>query len=103
MTSQLEIPALSRVVIPPTQVRTGAAPNSVRRGKAAPLLGPAERAGGLWLHQAEGLRLLEEGRNLVAATATASGKSLIFQTWTLHRLTQDDEARALVFYRCKNG
>ena len=35
------------------------------------------------------------------ATSTASGKSLIFQTWTLHRLKQDPKATALVFYPTK--
>ena len=35
------------------------------------------------------------------ATSTASGKTLVFQLWTLHQLSQDPEAAALVFYPTK--
>src|SRR5688500_6398561 len=34
----------------------------------------AEAATELWAHQAEGLRLVHEGRNVVVSTGTASGK-----------------------------
>jgi DEAD/DEAH box helicase domain-containing protein len=40
----------------------------------------------LWLHQAEGLRLVRDGRHVVISTGTASGKSLVFQVPALDAL-----------------
>ena len=46
----------------------------------------AEGASELWAHQAEGLRLVHDGRHVVVSTGTASGKSLVFQVPALEAL-----------------
>ncbi len=55
----------------------------------------------LWRHQALALTNLLEGGNVVVATGTASGKSLIFQLYALHLISCDPEARVLVYYPLK--
>ena len=55
----------------------------------------------MWLHQARALQELCDGKNVAVATATTSGKSRIFQLWTLHQLMTDPEATSLVFYPTK--
>ncbi|HEY8964107.1 MAG TPA: DEAD/DEAH box helicase, partial [Alphaproteobacteria bacterium] len=55
----------------------------------------------VWRHQAEALEAVDEGfSNAVVSTATASGKSLIFQLASIHKILSHPEAghRALVFY-----
>ncbi len=46
----------------------------------------ADGVAALWGHQAEALRHLEAGRDVVVATGTASGKSLVFQAAALEAL-----------------
>ena len=46
----------------------------------------AEGATDLWAHQADGLRLVHDGRHVVVSTGTASGKSLVFQVPALEAL-----------------
>ncbi len=48
-----------------------------------------------WTHQAEGAQAAWEGDNVVVATGTASGKSLVYQLPVLARLRDDDRATAL--------
>ncbi|MBY3585154.1 DEAD/DEAH box helicase [Rhizobium bangladeshense] len=55
----------------------------------------------VWRHQAMSLESLISGQNTVVATGTASGKSLVFQTYSLHLLKRDPSARVLVFYPLK--
>ena len=57
--------------------------------------------GHLWLHQAEALGALNRGEYVMVATATASGKSMVFQTWTLHGIKSSPEPTTLVFYPTK--
>ena len=61
----------------------------------------AGTGGQLWLHQAESLGALDRGENVVVATATASGKSMVFQAWTLHGIKASAEPTTLVFYPTK--
>ena len=61
----------------------------------------AGTGGQLWLHQAESLGALDRGENVVVATATASGKSMVFQAWTLHGIKASSEPTTLVFYPTK--
>ncbi|MDP8970689.1 MAG: DEAD/DEAH box helicase, partial [Actinomycetota bacterium] len=51
--------------------------------------------GQLYSHQAEALELVREGRHVVVATGTASGKSLCYQLPLVERLLGDDKATAL--------
>lgn len=53
---------------------------------------------GLWSHQAQAMEAIEQGENVVVSTATASGKSLIFQAATIHKLLTNLSSKALVFY-----
>ena len=55
----------------------------------------------LYGHQAEGLSRLLEGRNLIVATPTASGKSLVYFLYALHRWLQDPSFGALFVYPFK--
>ena len=61
----------------------------------------AGAGGELWLHRAEALGALSRGENVVVATATASGKSLVFQAWALHGIRTSPEPTALVLYPTK--
>lgn len=55
----------------------------------------------LYRHQARALEALLRGENVAVSTGTASGKSLIFQTWTLHRLSREPKATAIIWYPLK--
>lgn len=63
----------------------------------------AERLGVRWLytHQAEAVRAVLEGRNIVLATGTASGKTLGYVLPVLNTLLQDPRATALFLYPTK--
>ncbi|WP_344680075.1 DEAD/DEAH box helicase [Saccharopolyspora taberi] len=65
---------------------------------AAPEAVEALRARGAerpWAHQAEGADAVRSGENVVVATGTASGKSMVYQLPVLSRLLQDGRATAL--------
>lgn len=54
-----------------------------------------------WSHQVEALDWLAAGRDVVLATATASGKSLCFQAPILQAVHDDPSARALFLFPTK--
>lgn len=56
---------------------------------------------GLWRHQAAALEALHTGQNVVVATGTSSGKSLVFQSAAFHQLLLNPQAKAVVFYPLK--
>lgn len=55
----------------------------------------------LYSHQANALNILQEGKNLVVATPTSSGKSLIYYLHTIRLLLSNPEARALYLFPIK--
>ena len=97
--------AIESLSIPVTPERRDNAPQAIVNGPAWPITGdirsPDQADNSMWLHQARALRELHEGNNVGVATATASGKSRIFQLWTLHQLMTDPDATCLVFYPTK--
>ncbi|MDT0506922.1 DEAD/DEAH box helicase [Novosphingobium sp. MMS21-SN21R] len=55
----------------------------------------------LWMHQSEALAMLNSAKNIVMATGTGSGKSLVFQADTLLRLVTKPDATILALYPAK--
>lgn len=53
---------------------------------------------GLWRHQAQAIKVLGQGDNVVVSTGTASGKSLVFRAIALHKVLRDPSSRVVVFY-----
>ncbi|MFZ5564640.1 MAG: DEAD/DEAH box helicase [Thermodesulfobacteriota bacterium] len=56
---------------------------------------------GLYTHQAEGISRILAGENVVVATPTASGKTLIYNIPVLQRLRENPSVRALYLYPLK--
>ncbi len=56
---------------------------------------------GLYSHQAEAVELIRKANDVVAATPTASGKSLIYNIPTLQTYFEDSESRALYLFPLK--
>ncbi|KAL9131544.1 MAG: hypothetical protein Q9217_000558 [Psora testacea] len=55
----------------------------------------------LYSHQAEAINNLYDGNNVIIATSTSSGKSLIYQIPMLHELERDSNARAMYIFPTK--
>jgi DEAD/DEAH box helicase domain-containing protein len=55
----------------------------------------------LYVHQAESFEALEQGKNVVVVTPTASGKTMCYNLPVLCRLMADPEARALYVFPTK--
>lgn len=55
----------------------------------------------LYAHQAEAINNLYDGNNVIVATSTSSGKSLIYQIPMLHELEQDPDARGMYIFPTK--
>ena len=55
----------------------------------------------LYSHQAEAINNLHEGHNVIVATSTSSGKSLIYQIPMLHELEKDPESRGMYIFPTK--
>ena len=97
----IECAAVATVTVPAAGERRAPVPESIRSGPAWKAAAPMGPDGTLWLHQALTLEKLEQGRNVVAATSTASGKSLPFQLWTLHGAMSRPDFTGLIFYPTK--
>lgn len=54
-----------------------------------------------YAHQSQAINSLHAGRNVVVATSTSSGKSLIYQLPVLHALEQDSLTRAMYIFPTK--
>jgi DEAD/DEAH box helicase domain-containing protein len=55
----------------------------------------------LFKHQVEALKLIRQGKHVLVATPTASGKSLIYNLAVLEKLLKDDQAKALYLFPLK--
>lgn len=56
---------------------------------------------GLYTHQADAFRAVQEGHHVVAVTPTASGKTFCYNLPVLQRILEDDSARALYLFPTK--
>ncbi|MBI5888555.1 MAG: DEAD/DEAH box helicase [Deltaproteobacteria bacterium] len=61
----------------------------------------ASGIGALYGHQASGIDIIRDGKNLVIMTPTASGKSLIYNIPVIESVLDDPEARALYIFPLK--
>ena len=97
--------AVESLSIPVTPERRDNVPDVIANGPAWAITKDLRSAnnpdGSMWLHEARALQELADGNNVGVVTPTASGKSRIFQLWTLHQLMTDPDATALVFYPTK--
>ena len=81
---------------------------SARYGELSPAL-PAPLAAqlaaqgieGLYLHQAEAIRAVRAGRNVIVTTGTASGKTFCYNLPVLERCLSDPDSRALYLFPTK--
>ena len=97
-----DFPSVDRVEIPARSERSVAIPADFQSGSTGRwLMHDPKLQGKLWLHQAKAMEAAAKGRNVVVATGTASGKSLVFQSAALRTLDGDDEAAVIVFYPLK--
>ena len=101
-TTCIRCAALATVTIEPKAEQHAPVPPSILQSPAWEIAKPLAHQGtSLWSHQALALNHLDNGRNLVIATATASGKSLPFQLWTLHRVGTQPGPTGIIFYPTK--
>lgn len=56
---------------------------------------------GLYSHQADGLRLMLDQKDVCLATSTASGKSLVFMAAATHNVKSNPRSRVLALYPAK--
>ena len=94
------LPALRRHrPLPDRGPRTARPPRSrAHQAHPAALIHPHDT---VWKHQALAIDELNLGKNVVVATPTASGKTLVFHLHTLSMLHHDPQAATLVLYPAK--
>ncbi|MBC7261371.1 MAG: DEAD/DEAH box helicase, partial [Chloroflexi bacterium] len=55
----------------------------------------------LYLHQAEAINAIRDGQNVIVATSTASGKTLVYNVPVLESILADGRSRALYLFPTK--
>ena len=96
-----KLTVVERVNIPGRLERVAATPSAFNAGALRDWLTAKHgQADTVWNHQAVALRHIDNGKNVVVATGTASGKSLIFQLPIMRELLEGDGV-ALVIYPLK--
>ena len=98
LVGDLNLKVCESITLPERTERRSFAPTAISDGPAANALAGVSHDGSLWSHQSLALKHLCSGENVVVATGTASGKSLIFQLYALHRLLSEPSSKVLVFY-----
>ena len=89
------------ITIPGQGARHGDVPAWLTASPVWPAVKSQTGDGQLYLHQAMGLDLVDQGHNLVISTGTASGKSLVFQAPALDHLATHPNATAIAIYPIK--
>ncbi|MCC6776078.1 MAG: DEAD/DEAH box helicase, partial [Hyphomicrobiales bacterium] len=95
------VTVVESIEVPPLSERRLPVPAAFASGQVGEWLrGTVSGDGSLWRHQAMALAEIEEGSNVVLATGTASGKSLVFQSAIFKEILQG-KGKALVLYPLK--
>ena len=92
---------LSELRIQPQAARYEPAPEWLTHSPIWPAVQEITGGNLLYRHQAMAMEILGQEQNLIISSGTATGKSLIFQAPTLHRLHLDPKARAIAIYPIK--
>ena len=93
----LRCAAADRFVIKSSPRKDGPLPAHIQGTRTAKI----HQGRTVYTHQAKSLETLAQGDNLVVATPTASGKTLIFHLHAFSMLEADPDARTLVLYPAK--
>lgn len=91
-------PVVESFEIPAQPARHAPIPAFLFENRVGPYLRKRLGEAGMWAHQALALEMLGRGENVVVSTGTASGKSLVFQALSLHKVLEDPSDRVIVFY-----
>jgi DEAD/DEAH box helicase domain-containing protein len=87
-----------RIDLPPRPERCRAAPSAFADGPIGTWLSAMTGGAAMpWLHQSIALEKITDGKNVVIATGTASGKSLVFQAAVVRELLEGDGRALLLF------
>lgn len=97
----LNLEEIERIRLPRRSEVRQPIPEGLLQGLMASELQRNHPDNALWRHQSVALDLLGQNKNVVVATGTASGKSLIFQYRALDLICRNSRARVLVFYPLK--
>lgn len=97
----LNLEVIETLDLPGRPERRSALPDELMDGALGQALRRVAPDGTAWTHQSLALGRLLRRENIVVATGTASGKSLIFQAMAFHRILEDPQAKVLVFYPLK--
>lgn len=97
-----EATIVDRFDIPPTPERLSPPPDCYRHDRLRQWLKAMARGREhLWFHQSMALEALHSAMNVVLATGTGSGKSLVFQADMVRRLIDDPDATGFALYPAK--
>ena len=96
--ANLNLNVCESVDVSPRSETRVATPGLIVEGRSRTALKGVIPDGQIWKHQALALDHLCAGRNMVISTGTASGKSLIFQLYALHRLFTEPDSKILALY-----
>lgn len=96
LAEQQGYPIAERVEIAARQPRRAPPPETLHPSIRRALM--AKYPDGLWAHQSEAIETALSGHDVVLATSTASGKTLVFQAVAADVLLRDRGARVLALY-----
>lgn len=91
---------VERIDVPARAERRSSLPKAYTSGRVGEWIASRMPDSSAWRHQSLALELVDAGRNVVVATGTASGKSLIFQLAVMREMLEGD-GRAIVVYPLK--
>lgn len=97
----LNLEVIETIDVPAQSEVREALPPDILKGPLSHHLAGLIRGDLVWRHQARALQNLLDGENVVVSTGTGSGKSLIFQLYSFHKMLSDPSAKVLVFYPLK--